>query len=336
VSVLRVIGKLLRGKPSESATSAIHYQRIAFERTYLLVRLYYVFTLCLLILGINHWSKWLAAEELSPLWPVLWLKLTGIPTAVHIIMTVSLLAGVLSSLFIEKRVFRVFLFISVLEYTAFYNSFGKIYHTSHAWLALGFFFIFLPDGKANDLGGSITQRQLYLTAFWGALALVLSFYSMAGFWKVVGGIDQLMKGEIHAFAPEALAYQIASRLVKTSSTSVIGPFIINHPLIGWPLYLSAIYLECFAIVAAFRPSLHRFWGLSLIILHLGSYLTMTIGFPRNILLLFLFLVCSPFAPSKNSWRMILHDMPVFGWAARRIGLRLQLRPILSSVKRPIG
>jgi hypothetical protein len=316
VNVLRVLRKFLGARTG--AAGAIARQRGVFRRAYLLVRIYYVLHLCLLVIGITHWGKWPAAQALSPLWPILWVELTRIPTAVYIIVTFSLAAAMLAALFPEKRVIRAILFISLLEFTALYNSFGKIYHTSHAWLAIGFLFIFLPDGKSKDLESSIAHRQLYLTAFWGALALVLCFYSLAGFWKVIGGIDQLLRGEVHAFAPEALAYQIASRLVKTNSTSIAGPFIIDHPFVGWPLYLSSIYLECFALLAAFRPSLHRFWGLSLILLHIGSYLTMTIGFPRNILILFLFLVCSPFAPSNNRCRTILYDMPMLGWAVKAL------------------
>jgi hypothetical protein len=281
------------------------------------------------LLGISYWSKWLAVRELSPLWPVLWVELTSIPAAVHLIMTFSLTAALLAAVFPEKRIVRTILFISLLEFTAFYNSFDRIYHTSHAWLAIAFLFIFLPDGKTKALERSFTHRQLYLTAVWGALALVASFYSLAGFWKVIGVIDQLVKGEINALAPEALAYQIASRLLKTNSVSIAGAFFIDHPLIGWPLHVSAIYMECFALVAAFRPSLHRFWGLSLILLHLGSYLTMSIGFPRNCLVLFLFFVCSPFAPSNNTWSTMISDMPVLGWAVKgfkQVPMRIVMEP----------
>jgi hypothetical protein len=264
----------------------------------------------------------LALTEIFPLWPVAWVKLIGIPTAVHVIMTVSLIAALLSTLFPEKRVFRALLFVSLLEFAAFSQSLASISHEWHGWLGIGFFFIFLPDGKREQLQGSITKRQLYLTTFWAAQAVVLSFYSLAGFWKVVMGGYQLLKGETHSFAVDALAHHIASSMIarhmfEPDYTNRIGSFVVKYPLVGWPMYLSVIYLQLFAFVAAFRPALYRFWGISLIGFHLMSNLTMSIGFTRNILLLALFLVGSPFIDSKNSWRTVLYNLPLIGWIVKR-------------------
>jgi len=314
---LRMARKFLQGKKADVADNTFSRQRKAFESANLLVRVYYGVTFFLLVSRLNMWSDWLALKAIFPLWPVVWVELVGIPTAVHAIMIVSLVTALLSSLFPEKRVFRSLLFIALLEYVAFNNSFGKINHDWHSWLGIGFFFIFLPDGKREQLESSITHRQLYLTAFWAAQALVLGFYSLSGFWKVVVGVDQLLKGEVHAFAPEAFAYEIADRLLQTNSTSMIGPFIIEHPKLGWPMYLGAIYWQLFAFVAAFRPSLHRLWGLALICFHVGSYFTLSIGFPQNVLLLTLFLVGSPLARPKNSWGAMLYDLPLIGWVAER-------------------
>ena len=328
---LRVVRKFLKGKVVDTSVETIARQRSAFELAYTLVRVYYGATLYLLVERLDWWSQGLALKEIFPLWPVAWVKLVGIPTAVHVIMTVFLIATLLSTLFPEKRIFRALLFVSLLEFVAFSKAFNNIGLTWNSWLGVGFFFIFLPDGKREQLQGSITKRQLYLTTFWAAQALVLGFYSLAGFWKVVMGVYQLLKGEVHAFAVDALAYEIA-RIWTYRTPPLISLFILNHPLAGWPLYLGHIYLQLFAFVVAFRPSLHRFWGISLIGFHLGSYFTMNIGFTLNILLLALFLVGSPFVDSKNSWRIVLYDLPLIGWIVTRM---LPWRPFSSSGKSPM-
>ena len=296
---------------------AITQQRKAFALANLLVRSYYGVTLYLLANRLNIWADWLVLKEISPIWPIVWVNLTGISVAVHVIMGTSLVAAFLTLLFPEKRVLRILLFVSLLEYVAFSNSFGKINHDWHNWLMVAFFFIFLPHGRQEQIKRSITRRQLYLTAFWGAQLSALAFYSLSGVWKVVVGGSQLLRGEVHAFSPDALAYHIANRLLQTNSPSMMGSFIVEHPLVGWPMYLGIIYVQLFAFVAAFRPSLHRLWGGALICFHLGSYFTMSINFPQNILLLVLFFISSPFSPQSYHLSTILGDLPLIGWALKR-------------------
>lgn len=334
---LRVARKFLTHKAVDTSVGTIAHQRRAFESAHVLVRVYYGVTLYLLVEHLDLSFGWLALTGLSPLWPVAWVKLTGIPTAVHVIMTVFLIATLLSTLFPEKRVFRALFFVSMLEFAAFHYSVqGDIFHGWHGWLGIGFCFIFLPDGKRGQLQGSITKRQLYLTTFWAALALVLSFYSLSGFWKVIMGGYQLLKGETHSFAVDAMAHHIASDMIAhhmftPNYANKIGSFIVKYPLVGWPMYLSVIYLQLFAFVAAFRPALHRFWGISLIGFHLMSSLTFSIGFTRNVLLLALFLVGSPFVDSKNSWRTVLYNLPLIGWGFKRT---LSWRPCSSFSRSP--
>jgi hypothetical protein len=314
VKYIKLVHSFLSGyKEIENVGDVISYQRKAFQSAFLLVRVYYAVVLFILVNQLNLWQRWLELKEISPLWPVAWVPLIGTPTGVNIIMSATLVAALLSLLFPERRAFRVFLFVSLLEYLAFKNSLGKIGHGSHVMLCISFILIFLPDGSQKQTEGSIIRRQLYLTTFGAAQALLMLFYSMSGLWKFVSGIDQLLGGQVHAFSPDALAHQIAFRLVKLNLSGILGDFFIEHSIAGWPMYLTAIYLELFAFVAAFRPSLHRFWGFGLILFHLGTSFTLGIGFPRNILFLALFFVCSPFAPSKTNWKTVIRDLPIIGY-----------------------
>ena len=101
---------------------------------------------------------------------------------------------------------------------------------------------------------------------------------------------------------------------------------IAYPRLGWPLYPLAIYVEVFALLAVFRPRLHRPWGCGLIGLHVGNCCSMGIVFNVNVLLLGLFFVLSPFAPTRlDLW--LWRDLPMVGVA----------RGVLTSViERPPG
>ncbi|MEM7331235.1 MAG: hypothetical protein AAF490_04015 [Chloroflexota bacterium] len=306
---LRSLRRLLRGVDLPDPFSRL---TAAHQAAALIVRLYYAFIIFLFsddyMRKVEEWVL-LDASDLLLLWPVGWVTWVGVDTAVYAISLLLIGGAVLSLLWPEKRPFRLAAFVGLFLIMAIENSFGKINHSMHAWLAVGFCFIFLPTGKPVNR----VQRVTYLTTFWYAQALMLWFYSMSGIWKVNQGFAQLFAGEISAFHPYAMAQQIANRLLQDNSTSILGPFIVENPLIGWPVYLSALYLEFFSFVAAFRPALHRFWGLSLALFHLGTFLTMSIQFNQNILLLGLILMASPFHPASWRWQDTIRDLPILGW-----------------------
>ena len=262
--------KFLKGQVVDTSVETIARQRSAFELAYTLVRVYYGATLYLLVERLDQWSQGLALKEIFPLWPVAWVKLVGIPTAVHVIMTVFLIATLLSTLFPEKRIFRALLFVSLLEFVAFSKAFNNIGLTWNSWLGVGFFFIFLPDGKREQLQGSITKRQLYLTTFWAAQALVLGFYSLAGFGRSSWGIPAL----------ERRSACFRGRCPRLRDCPYLRPIglptdfpIYPQPSAGGLAPVSRSYLfttlRVCGCVSAFTAG---FWGISLIGFHLGSTL----------------------------------------------------------------
>jgi hypothetical protein len=88
------------------------------------------------------------------------------------------------------------------------------------------------------------------------------------------------------------------------------------------VWLAALYLEVFAIVAAFRPRLHLVWGAGLILFHVGVLLAMGILFLEPPLLLLLLFVLSPFARGEPNAEATLESLPWLGpalsaaWASR--------------------
>ncbi|MEQ9620040.1 MAG: hypothetical protein RIG61_12815 [Deltaproteobacteria bacterium] len=302
--------KWLRGSNVRTPINLFQFQRKAFYSSYNLVRVFYAIALYLPVSRLDVWSQWSNAKYISPLWPVYWINLTGVRTGVIIIVTFSVVSALLCLLFSHKRVFRIIWFIAVLNYVGFNFSFGKIDHYYHVVLAFSFIFIFLPDGKKEFIENSRILMQRYLTIFWGALLLFMTFYSMSGMWKIVAGIAQLVSGETSIFHSSAFALHVAHKILQLNSETILGAFFIKHELLGWFFFISAIYIELFSVIAIFRYSLHRIWGLFLILLHIGIYLAMEIDFAINVLFLAVFLCNSPFIPPGNKLGEALKDLPL--------------------------
>lgn len=269
------------------------------------------------------WPIWIKRETIAPLWPLFWANWLSTSTVTNSIMLLLIATSIPVVVQPWRRVFRVAAFVGLFFAVAYANSFGKIGHGWHAWIFVALLFCFLPKwhaGSASERQAtSITHRQQFLTLFFAAQLFVMLFYSMSGAWKVFAAFDQMWAGQLHAFHPYALAYLTADRLLQTNSWTPLGPFLINYPLLGWPLHLAAIYFELFALVAAFRPALHRLWGLMLIVFHFGTIVLLFVGFTPSMLLLGLLFIMSPFAPKEISWREVVRNLPLFGdlWTLSR-------------------
>jgi hypothetical protein len=186
-----------------------------------------------------------------------------------------------------------------------------------------FALIFLPDiGRAAKKGTARAQRHAYLIVLWGAQAFALLTYSMAGLGKVVFLFYQATIGEVHALSPDALAIHIAEVIVLKNAPSLIGPWFIEHSYIGLPLMVGVVYLQFFSFWAAFRPAIHRAWGIGLIGFHIGTSTMMGILSVEHILFVGLFMFATTFASSRQ-WTLdeMLLSLPVIGELSKRIRTR---------------
>ena len=64
---------------------------------------------------------------------------------------------------------------------------------------------------------------------------------------------------------------MAAKLLEDETTSVLGPWLIEHSWIGWPFMGLTLYLQFTAIWIVARLSLHVVWGLGLIAFHISSH-----------------------------------------------------------------
>ena len=284
-----------------------------FTVAQVLTRAFYAFLLYLAVSQLdNNLPPLLAHPPTTPLWPILWLRWTPVYLGSRLLMAFYLLTNVLGVFTASWRASRLLTFLGLLEFVAFRNSFGKIGHSLHLPLLVAGAFVLLPAGWERSAPAvSRRVRQETLLVFWLAQAGVLLSYSMSGVAKCAAAAYQLLAGQPSAFGPGGLGAIIAQRLLQTHSSSLLGTWIIRHPYLTWPALPLAIYLELFAFLVAFRPSLGRFWAALLIVFHVGTYLTMTITFPPSCFLLAVFFFPSPFEPEQNRpWQNRLLDMPV--------------------------
>ena len=289
---IRKIRILLSESSFES--EVITRQRVTFDRAQRLVRVFYFANVA--------WAIWWSVQYISspppgsfdPLWPLAWASSLNTELIVPLVLIANCLLAVLACGFSRHRVARAAAALGVLQTVALFNSFGHVGHSCHLWVWTSISFVFLPDGTSRQFANSRVDRQIYLQVFWFTQFAILFFYSMAGGLKVVASTIQVWQGEVGGFAPEGLARHIASRLMQTNMEPPLGRFLIENIWLSYPLFLGAIALETTSVFVAFRPSLHRIWGISLILFHMGIGLAMGIWFAPSIVILAVLFLKSPF------------------------------------------
>lgn len=312
MTLTRRMRRRLRGPVLLPSRAVFQRQSEAYRDARVIVRCYYAALLFLAVWLMPEWPGHLARRDVMPLWPVAWLTRVDLRTGIAVILAGYVGGALLGALFPDRRWARAAAFLGLFEFVAYNNSLGKIGHSLHAWVLTSFLLVFLPGDRNRPSSPARVVRQRFLIVFGACQAMVLLTYTMSGLGKVGRAVAQLCLGETSAFHPHALAVVVADRLLQTNSQSLLGPWLIDHPLAGWPFLLATLYLQLVAFFVAFRPALHRWWGIGLVLMHLGTVLLLTVHFPQNILLLALLLFFSPFRRDDVSWRERLRQLPLFG------------------------
>ena len=300
-------------RPAHSGSASLLLSRERFTAAQTLIAAYYAVLFFFAAGELFSWQGTLNAGDLAPRWPVFWLRFVDARMGIAAILWFHLLGGLLAVTLSRYRWARIVVFVSLLEHMALGSSFGAVNHGDHLGVLIAFVLIFLPVGWHIRRPVDRTVRAATLMVFSGTQAMILLTYSMAGMWKAGGILQQWIMGEFFTYLhPEGLARQVAAKMIEDDAASILGPWLIDHPWIGWLPGIAAIYLELFALWVVARPSLHRAWGLGLALFHLATHLALGVGFPQNTLWLALFLVLSPFQPYKLNWRQAVEDLPVLG------------------------
>lgn len=267
----------------------------AYDRARALVHAFYAFLFLTAFGAFPSWRGLVARTEAELLWPVQWMQFVPWEAAVLSIGALYLAGAGVAAVFPHRWPARLFAFLGLFQFEALANSYGKINHSNHLLVLCAFVFIFLPDPRGG--GTSLDRRRRYLETFWGAQAVVLLTYTLAGISKLRGALLDIDMSQPSLFSVDALALHIAYDFVNTGKETLLGfgEFLIAHPSVGFPLFLGATALELLSFPIAWMPRLHRLWGLGLIALHLGIGLCMEVLFLPPVFLLGLFFLASPFA-----------------------------------------
>lgn len=284
-----------------------------FRQAQLIIRIFYAIIFLFESEKFPRWTSLLNKTNMDPIWPVYWLNYVNVQFGILCILYLGLCSSLLAITFPNWRITRVLVFLSLLEFTAFSNSFGKINHGEHISILLSFILIFLPTGWNSLKKVNRYTKTATLIVFASCQSFIMLTYTMAGIGKIFSAMQQGFQGEIHGFAPQALALHIGWSFSQKDSHTMLGLWLMEHYYIGWPLMIGTIYLQFFALWAVFRPSLHQIWGFCLILFHIASIFVMKIGFIQNSLWLVLFFLNSPFRPLNFNLQQIVKDLPILGY-----------------------
>jgi hypothetical protein len=291
--------------------------RAMFDQASLIVACFYAMTAYFLYYGSRELSNLSdPLESLDLLWPVAWLANVGVHAGGQIIAQVGLAAALLGIVWWRLIVVRIFVSAALLMYAAYSSSHGAINHGWHEWFWISVCFWLLPSRRREVVSASRAGRMQFLTAFSLAPLLILTFYTLSGLYKTQSAVTGLLTSGSGGFSPDAMAITVAWRALQTGADPMWGSFVIEHPFLGWPFYMGLYFAELVSVLVFFRPSLHRIWGVILIMFHFGTLLFMDIIFPHHVLICALLFVMSPFALGQHSWRTQIASVPILGRVAR--------------------
>lgn len=288
-----------------------------------LVRILYLFLPFLAYLFLKDFPTPFTRQNFQPLWPLWWAHALSldVDTLVNIVRF-GFLASALTGLLLYKKWWgRAIVFLGIWQAQALASSFSHISHQWYLWLYVSLIFVLLPDTIWTGTRDT-EKRRIFLLVIWWGQALVMLVYTMAGTWKVVAAIDQLLQGEIGGFSSYGLPYQVANWLPQLQNEAVLAPFVITHPLIVWPAYLLVQYMQLFALWTMIRPSLQKIWAFELVLFHIGTCLIMGIYFDPFIPIILILFFNSPFTLTSISFADTLYDLPLIGLVLKWLSCRI--------------
>lgn len=263
-------------------------------------------------------------QNFEPFWPLGWTEMLGLDL-VAVVLVVKLLfviVGILAPFLHRKTWVRFLVFVAIFQVHALESSFGSINHQWYLWLYTSLIFVFLPN--LWNTNSAPDAKRTFLLYIWFAQATAMLTYSMAGMWKFYFAFHQYLAGEVHTFAMEAFAYQVANWIPRLQAEAILAPYIIEYPAFAWPFYAIVPFLQLFALWAMVRTSLQKTWALMLVLFHIGTFLTMGISFHPLVILIIILFFATPFAKEDLSFREFMLDLPVIGqileWWKRRKAL----------------
>lgn len=309
--------RLWSAPTGRSIGEVVRDQAVAYQRGMLIVRAFYALSFLWLTNHVNEMRGLRDADAVDPLWPSGWIDHVGLDAGRAIVFWGLALATLFAAALPQWRLARLLFFVALLQFLSIQFGFGKINHNFHGWLWISGILVLLPNRRWEARRG-VGDRHYFLTVLWACQVAVLFFYTLTGLWKVYFALDALQGPLKSSLEIDGFSYILAQRILVTSQDTLLGEWFVLNPVPGWLLFTGTMYLETASLLIAFRPRLHRAWGLGLILFHLGTQVTMGFTFNGNLALLALFFVCSPAVPSTVGVRDAILDLPGLHFLSKRV------------------
>ena len=290
----------------------------SFERGRMLVTFTYVIWFLYSLGTLRSTLTW-SSPPTALLWNVAWLPIVPWELAKSFTFGGATAFSLLAALFPGRRLLRVLVFVTVFTGQGILHSRGKIDHAHHAWVWALFLLMFLPRISHSP---TPQQRRSFLEVIWGAQAVALGCYTVAGIQKLWGAWLDWGHGPT-VFHTSALARHVAHLTMTGDADGLLSDMVMRHPHFFYPMMLAALYLEIPAALIAFRPRLHATWGAGLIAMHAGIGLVMNIWFDPMMLFVGSWFLLSPFATRPFELNATLRDLPWMGQAIAALASRWQ-------------
>ena len=275
-----------------------------------LVRCFYAAMLYVAFTQLQRWEYFESLRALNPIWLVRWVDLLPWEVSLRLILFLFVIGAFAAVIFAEHTWARFLAFLGCIEFYGLYYSFHAISHRDHLFVLAAFMLIFLS--RKPDRDASAEAKQDYLLSFFGVQALILLTYTMAGLVKIAISINSALEGNGTIFEPQHLAGVVLAVQADTAHETLLGPYLMMFPWLGFLLFLTVIFAEVFAFYVAFRPSLHRPYGFFMAGMHIGIATTLGLFFATHLLTVALFLIASPFVPTTFRFWATVHDLPMIG------------------------
>jgi hypothetical protein len=309
--IFRKIRKALSVSPLRTPGSPFYRQTRAFYLSLPIIRAIYAISLLFLMESYSRFNNRLAQDMLSP--PIaFWFDFFAPEQIARGVSTITMLVITLTTIWPNRRLFRLLSAICVIYYIAALTAFGVLIYPWYIWLYCLIGLVFLPNIGAWDNPSAVKrrERQKFLLTIWFLTAILLATYFFSAFWKIyIGVIGLSLKGRPSLLDPSALASQIANYNLKLWFDPPGASLIIQSKIASFAMMWSTIYFQITAPIVLFRPSLYFIWGVFLLLFHvLGIYL-LDVQFRVHTVMVALLLVGSPIAPHGVSWRDKISYLP---------------------------
>ncbi len=187
------------------------------------------------------------------------------------------------------------------------------------WLWLATLFCFLPSSVEGVGEKTRDFKARYNLICFSSLVLVLSCYSLSGIWKFIGSvIVPFFTENISLFNPDSLSYLVSHFLITYRHKTVLGEFATNMSVFGQLSLWLVLYLQLFAVFAAFRSKILVPWVAGLTIFHVINLPLLNLSFEFQTAALLFVTFAFTNAEWPKSWKDFFFSLPVLRYFLRKV------------------